>query len=65
LGAHEVVGKEWQLVTAVRSDTLWVTLIRLWPLTHIVLIFLLLEPTKWLTFKSVIVEISLQAHRNV
>jgi hypothetical protein len=22
LGAHEVVGKEWQLVTAVRSDTL-------------------------------------------
>ncbi len=65
LGAHEVVGKEWQLVTAVRSDTLWVTLIRLWSLTLIVFIFLLLELTKWLTFKSVIVEISLQAHRNV
>ncbi len=62
---HEVVGKEWQLVTAVRSDTLWVTLIRLWPLTLIVFIFLLLELTKWLTFKSVFVEISLQAHRNV
>jgi hypothetical protein len=65
LGAHEVVGKEWQLVTAVRSDTLWVTLIRLWPLTLIVFILLLLEPTKWLIFKSVIVEISLQAHKNV
>ncbi len=65
LGAREVVGKEWQLVTAVRSDTLWVTLIRLWALTLIVFIFLLLEPTKCLTFISVIVEISLQAHRNV